>query len=70
MLDQVTTVVNSLPAVGSLLNGLTGGGLPVSTPTPAPTAPGGLVDGLTGPLLGSCPAPTTTPTPVPTGPGS
>ncbi len=69
VLDQVTTVVNSLPAVGSLLNGLTGG-VPVSTPTPSPTASGGLVDGLTGSLLGSCPAPTTTPTPVPTGPGS
>ena len=45
VLDQVTTVVNAVPAVGSLLNG------------------------LTAPLLGGCPA-TTTPTPTPTGPGS
>jgi hypothetical protein len=68
VLDQVTTVVNALPVVGSLLNGLTG-----STPAPPAIPSGGLTGGLTGSLLGGCTpgtSVTATPTPTPTGPGS
>jgi len=69
VLNQVTTVVNGVPVVGSLLGGLTGGGSPGATPVPQ--APSGLVNGLTGQLLGNCPATDTpTPTPTPSGPGS
>jgi hypothetical protein len=71
----VTSVVNGasglaggLPVVGSLL----GGGTTDTTTTPAPGL-AGIVNGLTTPLLGSCPTPPSTPTTTPavtTTPGS